>query len=82
MKKLELDFYGRENVLQIAEELMGKLLVTNKAGIITSGRIVECEAYAGAPDKASHAFGGMKLCMEKLEWLMFISVMEFITCSM
>jgi DNA-3-methyladenine glycosylase len=60
MKKLELDFYGRENVLQIAEELMGKLLVTNKADIITSGRIVECEAYAGAPDKASHAFGGRR----------------------
>lgn len=60
MKKLELDFYGRENVLQIAEELMGKLLVTSKAGIITSGRIVECEAYAGAPDKASHAFGGRR----------------------
>jgi DNA-3-methyladenine glycosylase len=60
MKKLELDFYKRENVLQIAEELMGKLLVTNKAGIITSGRIVECEAYAGAPDKASHAFGGRR----------------------
>jgi len=60
MKKLELDFYGRENVLQIAEELMGKLLVTNKAGIVTSGRIVECEAYAGAPDKASHAFGGRR----------------------
>lgn len=60
MKKLRLDFYGRENVLQIAEELMGKLLVTNKVGIITSGRIVECEAYAGAPDKASHAFGGRR----------------------
>ena len=58
MKKLRLDFYRRENVLQIARELLGKLLVTNKDGVITSGRIVECEAYAGAPDKASHAFGG------------------------
>lgn len=60
MKKLELDFYRRENVLQIAEELMGKLLITNKDGILTSGRIVECEAYAGTPDKASHAFGGRR----------------------
>src|SRR5687768_4954291 len=60
MKKLELDFYGRENVLQIAEELMGKILVTKKDGIITSGRIVECEAYAGVADKASHAFGGRR----------------------
>ncbi|MGZ8556883.1 MAG: DNA-3-methyladenine glycosylase [Chitinophagaceae bacterium] len=60
MKKLALDFYRRENVLQIAEELMGKLLVTNKKGIITSGRIVECEAYNGFPDKASHAFDGRR----------------------
>ena len=60
MKKLPFDFYNRENVLQIAEELMGKLLVTKKDGVTTSGRIVECEAYAGAPDKASHAFDGRK----------------------
>ena len=60
MKKLGLDFYKRENVLQIAEELMGKLLVTKKNRIITSGRIVECEAYAGIPDKASHAYGGRR----------------------
>jgi DNA-3-methyladenine glycosylase len=60
MKKLVLDFYKRENVLQIAEELLGKLLVTSKNGITTSGRIVECEAYAGIPDKASHAYGGRR----------------------
>ncbi len=60
MKKLTLDFYRRENVLEVAEELIGKLLITNKNGIRTGGRIVECEAYAGAPDKASHAFGGRR----------------------
>ena len=60
MKKLQLDFYRRDNVLQVAEELMGKILVTKKDGITTSGRIVECEAYAGVADKASHAFGGRR----------------------
>ena len=60
MKKLAIDFYKRENVLQVAEELLGKLLVTTKDGITTSGRIVECEAYAGIPDKASHAYGGRR----------------------
>ena len=60
MKKLPLDFYRRDDVLQIAEQLLGKLLVTRKDGIATSGRIVECEAYAGFPDKASHAFGGRR----------------------
>ena len=60
MKKLKLDFYRRGDVLEVAEELIGKLLITNKNGIRTGGRIVECEAYAGAPDKASHAFGGRR----------------------
>jgi len=66
MKKIQLEFYRREDVLQIAEELLGKLLVTNKGGVITSGRIVECEAYAGAPDRASHAFGGRKTNRNKV----------------
>jgi DNA-3-methyladenine glycosylase len=58
VEKLPLSFYQRKNVLQIAKELLGKILVTNWEGSVTSGRIVECEAYAGAMDKASHASGG------------------------
>ena len=58
MKKLPLSFYQRDDVVQVAKELLGKLLVTRKNGVITSGRIVEVEAYAGATDRASHAFGG------------------------
>lgn len=57
MKKLPVAFYQRENVLMIARELLGKLLVTWWNGKLTSGRIVETEAYNGAVDKASHAFG-------------------------
>jgi DNA-3-methyladenine glycosylase len=60
MKKLELEFYQRKDVLRIAEELLGKILVTNWKGTFTSGRIVECEAYAGIIDKASHASGGRR----------------------
>ncbi|MGK2864970.1 MAG: DNA-3-methyladenine glycosylase [Chitinophagaceae bacterium] len=60
IKKLPLSFYQRDNVLQIAKELMGKLLVTQKDDKEVSGRIVECEAYNGVPDKASHAFGGRR----------------------
>src|SRR5215831_12109389 len=56
-EKLPLSFYQRSDVVLIARELLGKILVTNWKGIITSGRIVECEAYAGVIDKASHAFG-------------------------
>ena len=58
MKKLPLSFYQRDDVVQVAKEMLGKLLVTRKNGVTTSGRIVEVEAYAGATDRASHAFGG------------------------
>lgn len=58
MKKLPLSFYRRDDVVQIAKELLGKVLVTNWNGEYTCGRIVETEAYAGLMDKASHAFRG------------------------
>ena len=41
MKKIPLAFYGRKDVVLIAKELVGKILVTNFDGVITSGRIVE-----------------------------------------
>lgn len=59
-KKLPLSFYQRDDVLQVARELIGKLVITRWNGILTSGRIVECEAYAGVMDKASHASGGRR----------------------
>jgi DNA-3-methyladenine glycosylase len=57
MTKLSQKFYQRNNVLVIAKELLGKILVTKWEGIETSGRIVEVEAYRGIADKASHAYG-------------------------
>src|SRR5690606_10315891 len=54
------NFYTRENVVQIARELLGKVLVTDFDGQRTSGIIVETEAYAGVGDKASHAYGGRR----------------------
>ncbi|MBD0365003.1 MAG: DNA-3-methyladenine glycosylase [Flavisolibacter sp.] len=57
-KKLPLRFYLRDDVVQIAKDLLGKVLVTNWNNERTSGRIVETEAYAGTIDKASHAYKG------------------------
>jgi DNA-3-methyladenine glycosylase len=57
-KKLPLRFYLRDDVVTIAKELLGKVLVTNFNGERTIGRIVETEAYAGEKDKASHASKG------------------------
>jgi DNA-3-methyladenine glycosylase len=58
MQKLPLSFYLRKDVVKISKELLGKVLVTNWRGELTSGRIVETEAYEGEIDKASHAFKG------------------------
>lgn len=60
MRKIPASFYDRTDVLQIARELLGKILVTNWNSVITSGRIVECEAYNGVIDKASHAYKGRR----------------------
>ena len=58
MSRIKKSFYIREDVIQVAKDLLGKFLVTNLNGEgITSGIIVETEAYAGVTDRASHAFG-------------------------
>lgn len=57
---LTLGFYDRPDVLAIARELLGKIIVTNFNGALTTARIVETEAYAGVIDKASHAYGGRR----------------------
>lgn len=60
MRKVPLSFYDRKDVLLIARELLGKIIVTHFDGLITSGRIVETEAYIGFVDKASHSFAGKR----------------------
>lgn len=53
-------FYKREDVVSIAKELVGKILVTRFDNRLTAGRIVETEAYNGVDDKASHARNGRR----------------------
>ena len=55
MKKLDRRFYANSDVVEVARELLGKVLVTNIDRELTSGVISETEAYAGAVDRASHA---------------------------
>lgn len=66
MRKLTKEFYQRSDVLKVAKELLGKVLVTNWNGVITSGRIVEVEAYAGINDMASHARGGRRTARNEI----------------
>lgn len=57
---LPRSFYRRADVVRIARELLGKVIVTEFGGARTSGIITETEAYAGVTDRASHAYGGRR----------------------
>lgn len=59
--KLPRDFYTRSNVLAVARDLLGKLLVIPaRNGKRISGIIVEAEAYRGPQDRAAHSYGGRR----------------------
>ena len=55
MAKLPQSFYKRE-ALDVAKDLLGKVLVRQVDGRIIKGRIVEVEAYIGPGDKGAHTY--------------------------
>jgi DNA-3-methyladenine glycosylase len=60
MKRPPRSFYLREDVVQVATDLLGKVLVHRVHGVRLSAIITETEAYAGVHDRASHAHGGRR----------------------
>jgi DNA-3-methyladenine glycosylase len=60
LKKLPAEFYERADVVRIARELLGKIIVTRIEGKTTKARIVETEAYIGITDMASHSRNGTR----------------------
>ena len=59
MEILDKSFYSID-ALTLSKKLLGKVLVNEVNGKIFKGIIVETEAYIGAIDKASHAYGGRR----------------------
>jgi DNA-3-methyladenine glycosylase len=52
-------FYARQ-VLDVARDCVGKILVAESASGNVAGRIVEAEAYRGPEDRAAHSWGGRR----------------------
>ena len=60
-RKLPRKFYSRTDTVQIARELLGKLLVVrDEQDNRVSGMIVETEAYLGHDDRGAHSYGGRR----------------------
>ncbi len=60
LKVLNENFYQRKDVVKIANELLGKIIVTFFDDRLTAARITETEAYNGIIDKASHAYNNRR----------------------
>jgi DNA-3-methyladenine glycosylase len=58
MNIIPRSFYARDTV-EVAQDLLGKILVRKINGNTISGIIIETEAYRHKDDAASHSFGGM-----------------------
>lgn len=56
----------RHDVVSIARDLIGKVLVTSIDNIYTSGIITETEAYNGIYDRACHAFNGRRTARNEM----------------
>ncbi len=60
-RKLPRKFYSRTDTVEVARELLGKLLVVpDERGVRVSAMIVETEAYLGVEDRGAHSFGGRR----------------------
>jgi DNA-3-methyladenine glycosylase len=55
--KLNALYFQNTDTLALSKDLLGKFLCSNINGKLTAGMIMETEAYLGADDHASHAFG-------------------------
>lgn len=64
---LSRKFYTRDTV-EIAKELLSKVLVHHSREGVTKGMIVETEAYYGELDPGSHAYRGKRTKRNEVMW--------------
>ncbi|MDW5564264.1 MAG: DNA-3-methyladenine glycosylase [Methanomassiliicoccus sp.] len=66
-RKLGREFFGRPAV-EVARDIVGKVLVRASDEGTVSGTIVEAEAYSGVNDPASHTYGGRRTVRNEVLW--------------
>ncbi len=66
-RRLGRGFYARSAV-EVAPDLIGRVLVHEVRGVRLAGRILETEAYQGLQDRASHASRGRTRRTEPMFW--------------
>jgi DNA-3-methyladenine glycosylase len=60
VRLLPASFYQSDDVISLAQQLLGKIIVSHIGTESCAGRIVETEAYKAPEDKGSHAYGNKK----------------------
>ena len=60
MKRIDREYYLNPDVVGLAKSLLGKIIVSKVDNHITSGIIIETEAYKAPEDRASHAFNNRR----------------------
>jgi DNA-3-methyladenine glycosylase len=66
-RRLQREFFKIDSV-ELAQKLLGKIIVRKIDGEIIKSRIVETEAYKAPEDKASHAYNNRKTERTKYFW--------------
>jgi DNA-3-methyladenine glycosylase len=65
--KLDREFYST-NAVQLARNLLGKIIVRKLGNVTVKCRIVETEAYMGPFDKGAHSYNNKKTERTKYFW--------------
>ncbi len=67
--RLPFKFYRRQDTVNVARDLLGKLLVVpDERGRRVSGMIVETEAYLGVTDRAAHSYAGRRTARNEVTY--------------
>lgn len=66
---LHRHYFQSEDVVNLAQDLLGKTIVSHIDGFTTKGKIVEIEAYRAPEDKASHGYGNKMTSRTKTMFL-------------